>query len=116
MNGYKTLPSFNWIELLAGVVQSCVKDQENDKSERQTFNDKLLVSKRSNAPKVSIVNNNEVESGAGRFVRRMSIRVVPNSNKYSIVNDKIIKDSSFLKVFGISTDKNDEVKKKSLGK
>ncbi|XP_008559839.1 uncharacterized protein LOC103580019 [Microplitis demolitor] len=96
------------------VVQSCVKDQENDKSERQTFNDKLLVSKRSNAPKVSIVNNNEVESGAGRFVRRMSIRVVPNSNKYSIVNDKIIKDSSFLKVFGISTDKNDEVKKKSL--
>ncbi|XP_044579006.1 uncharacterized protein LOC123261476 [Cotesia glomerata] len=98
------------------VAFACVKNQENEKSERETFHrDRLILSKRSsNLPKVSFVNNHDVESGAGRFARRMSIRVVPNSSKYSIVDDKIIEDSSFLRAYGISTDRNDELKKKSL--
>ncbi|CAG5104108.1 Similar to Haspin: Serine/threonine-protein kinase haspin homolog (Drosophila melanogaster) [Cotesia congregata] len=98
------------------VAFACVKNKENEKSESETFHrDRLLLSKRSsNFPKVSLINNHDVESGAGRFARRMSIRVVPNSSKYSIVDDKIIEDSSFLKAYGISTDRNDEIKKKSL--
>ncbi|XP_074111357.1 haspin [Cotesia typhae] len=98
------------------VAFACLKNQENEKSESETFHrDRLILSKRSsNVPKVLFVNNYDVESGAGRFARRMSIRVVLNSSKYSIVDDKIIEDSSFLKAYGISTDRNDEIKKKSL--
>ncbi|KAK0078944.1 hypothetical protein PV325_001915 [Microctonus aethiopoides] len=86
-----------------GGLQSCIKFNECD-------NDKSPVSNGIYKNPVTFVSSSTVtgnfeSTSPGRFIRRVSIRVVPDV-KYSTIEDKDVKDTSFLEVYGIPTSKN----------
>lgn len=102
--------------VISGVLQSCIKYNECD-------NDKSAVSNGIYKNPVTFISSSTVtgnfeSTSPGRFIRRVSIRVVPDV-KYSTIEDKDVKDTSFLEVYGIPTSKNRQTfgkRLRSIGK
>ncbi|XP_012288474.1 uncharacterized protein LOC105704105 isoform X2 [Orussus abietinus] len=75
-----------------GAIQSCIKPNEDDKDSRSLYK----VLDKSQCTRYSKEHTNFYSTSPGRFVRRISVRVVPDSKLDHI------KDPPFLEAYGIS--------------
>ncbi|XP_011309153.1 uncharacterized protein [Fopius arisanus] len=84
-----------------GIIQSCISNNADDKIQ-------TCVSSAISGPperKWSANGLSSQPSSPGRFIRRVSIRVVPDNRGNTRISEKI-QDSSFLEAYGITTGKD----------
>ncbi|XP_034943831.1 uncharacterized protein [Chelonus insularis] len=87
-----------------GLLSSCVPNTEINK----TFHETSQLY----GPKISLSASHGANDSANRFTRRMTIRVVPNIKKNQ-AKEKVIHDTSFLEVYGITDILTDDIKKRT---
>ncbi|KAK0166725.1 hypothetical protein PV327_004214 [Microctonus hyperodae] len=92
-------------------LQSCVRFNECDNEKKSLSNG--IYKNCDDFVSSSVVTGNVESTSPGRFIRRVSIRVVPD-DKYSRIEDNDVKDTSFLEVYGIPTSKNRQTFGKKL--